>query len=176
MKGLYVNTKKIKRMIELKTTSWAHVGLTNCYAFALGLDVCYFDISRNAYAPGIFFERRYKTSTKGLSFEEKLIRDLDALEIDYQETDPFTKIDPNNKEKVEYLITLLEGHGDFHFLRKDNVNHTWYHKRGWVEYPKNTDDQGLIIINPKSAIISDYQVVKTYQLSFERKRGGHRVI
>lgn len=171
MNNLKLNYKEITKLINLKTNDWKNIYTTNCYSFALGLDVNYSEISEHAYILGCFSEDYLNNNSiriESLSDIEKLKYDLDVLGLKYTEVDPFYQIEENNR--ISFLISFFEGNNDFHFMRKNNYNNFWYHKRGWTGYPNCYDDFGKIIDDPKKAFLIDYSYVKTYRIDNTRGR------
>jgi len=45
--------KEIKGLISLREEYWEYIFQTNCYAFALGIDIPENDICKNAFQPGV---------------------------------------------------------------------------------------------------------------------------
>lgn len=171
MKNLRLSPKNIRKLIDLKTDCWICPTSTNCYAFALGLDVPSSKISNHAYQLGCFSEdylKKRKTDVYSLNREERLSYDLDSLGLSYIEVEPDCKIDNIDTKYPSFLIAYFEGKMDFHFLRKNNYDNIWYHKRGYLNFVGNRDDDKQIITNPKEAFFTRYDYVKTLKISFKK--------
>ena len=173
MKNFKVNIKKIKKNIELKTNFWVNKEYTNCYAYALGLDVKEDELIPDAYGLGVFFSEKEGFDKRLLPYfskEARFLKDLKVLKIKSKKV-PYNDKIRDNEKYVYNLISILEsGTGsDFHFLRKSMEDGTWWHKRGWHEAPTNKDDLGNIITNPQEAVIGNYFYLNTYKLKLKRK-------
>lgn len=168
---LKINQKELVKHIELKFDYWINRKETNCYAFALGFDIPERNIMNGAYKVGVigFTKEGIDLSKINIySYEERLIKDLKTLKLIYEETSP-EEIVKDDYKYTFFLISLLEHPKDFHFLRKSKQDNTWWHKRGWEAMPNNIDDFDNIIVNPKNAVIGNYEYIKTYKIGFKRK-------
>ena len=169
MGKLNINVKELTKHIELKTDYWINKETTNCYAYAMGFDIPEYAIRNNAYCVGTI-----GLTTKGISiwrikdfsYNERLLMDLKALKLKYQEVDIDEEIKDDNRNSY-FLISLLESNRDFHFLRKDKKTNIWWHKRGWYNEPCFVDDYLRSITNPKEATIGHYRYVKTYKIGYK---------
>jgi hypothetical protein len=171
MSKLLINKDRIKKLINLKTDNWEFSTSTNCYAFALGLDVPYSEISDHAYMVGCFAEDHLKSKdidVCDLDFEHSFLEDLDFLEISHEEVEPDCIIKDDSLDYNSFLISLFFSHNDFHFLRKNKYDNLWYHKQGYLDLPRNRDSEGMLIRNPKDAFLYDYMYYKTYKLSYKK--------
>lgn len=174
MSTLKLSTYEIKQLISLKEDYWENNFDTNCYAFALGLDIPETDIIYNAYQPGIIGSIIYDIPAKRLinmSYEERIILDMKALKIQFNEALPNeeTKYSyiKNSIEKT-WIIALFSNDRDFHFARK-NYDGKWYHKIGYFGIPTAYDSNHKIINNVASCSIRDYQYIKSYRLQYKIK-------
>ena len=177
MKNLLINTDEIVKLIDLKTNIWNYPSSTNCYAYALGLDIPYSKIGKHAYRVGCFSEdelKKQNINVYSLNVEEALIYDLDCLGLTHEEVEPDYKIQLKDIEN-NFLISFFIGDDDFHFLRKNNYDNFWYHKKGYLDFPRGRDDDGRIIQNPKDAFFIYYDYVKTYKLGFKNKEKKHEL-
>lgn len=173
MKNLRMNVGKIKDLIDLKTDNWKFPSSTNCYAYALGLDVPFTKISDHAYKIGCFSEdalKRRNINVFDLDEEKRLFLDLYYLGLSQTEVEPDYVLDNIDKKYSYFLISYFEGFQDFHFLRKNPYDNTWYHKVGYFAFPKNRDDDRQKIYNPKEAFFINYFYVKTLKVGFKNKR------
>lgn len=173
MKNLKISANKIKELIDLKFDDWQYPSSTNCYAYALGLDVPYNKLTNHAYKVGCFSEdalKRKKIDAFSIDFEKALHYDLHYLGLSYVEVDPNYVIKNDDINYNYFLIAFYKGIDDFHFLRKNNFDNTWYHKPGYLNFPKNKDDDKKIIYNPEDAFFYHYDYVKTYKIGYKVKR------
>ena len=90
-----------------------------------------------------------------LNIEDALIYDMHTLGISMEEVDPDYRINLSEINN-SFLIALCNGATDFHFLRKNNFDNLWYHKKGYLDFPRFTDDDGMVITNPKDAFFIYY--------------------
>lgn len=173
MGKLLISPDKIRMGIRLTDKTWRNDINTNCYAFALGLDISEWDIAPNAYQPGMMFSIMFNKpydEVRKMSFEERMLLDLKVLEIKCRETKPedITEYNPIN-DQVEWVISMLESDEDVHFLRKNNEG-IWWHKQGYIfSSPTNKDDYRKIITDPRDCSIREYKYKKTYKLSIKRE-------
>lgn len=158
---------------------WNYTDSTNCYAFALGLDVPESRILKHAYQLGVIgatiknIPIRY---LRYMTYEERLFLDMEALKITCEKTSMDSMPAFYETKKYSYtkwVISLLENEDDFHFLRKYH-NGIWYHKRGYTKYPTNLDSNKQIITDLNKCSISDYHYVGTYLLECKTKRRVYR--
>jgi hypothetical protein len=147
---------ELRKMITLDKRLWENIFSTNCYAYALGLDIAESEICDSAYVPGTISKSQISLAYQELfrysELLECLYSDFDALGIAYREVLPQEQINTNEWKIALFTtrafysdnIDLLE---DYHFLRQLQ-NGNWYHKAGWYNYPTNKDNYGNIITNP----------------------------
>ena len=145
------------------TDKWNNNHSTNCYAYALGLDINEFKIGYCAFQPGIIYCLYNKVDIMRLhdySFNERLLLDLKTLRIN---------ITTNNN--YDWEIALFENRRDFHFIRKTD-SAFWSHKKGYFNNPNYFDDNSSTIINPTDAVFKgingQYRFVSEYKLSLKR--------
>ena len=170
IKGLNLRLKELQKHIELKTDYWENPDTTNCYAYALGLDIPEYAVGENAYSLGTIGLKKIGVDPKFKLYydkETRLIKDFDALKFKYQEVSPDEPIKDENKYSY-FKICLMQNRSDFHFLRQSKTDNTWWHKQGWENKPSNKDDDGELITDPTKAKIRDYEYVKTYKIRFRR--------
>ncbi len=170
---LEMSAEEIRKAIVLKNKNWHNIKSTNCYAFALGLDIDEEDIAPDAYQLGImsYFINNYPNSTEWWekSLSELLLMDLDTLRIYHCEVDP-KEVVPDDCWKIAYM----EADYDFHFARQAK-NGIWYHKQGFLT-PTCYDDSGSVITDICQADIEDYQLKKVMCLSLRNinKKNKHK--
>ena len=182
MSSSKVNIDEIKSKIVLKEHYWENIYSTNCYAFALGLDIPEKEMPF-AYQPGsihCYVNDANWDDFKYGNYEERLLLDLKALELDHEEADPNGETtinityDENGDAIVEYswLIALLKSQqrGDYHFLRK-TPNGIWYHKQGWDSSPRCGDWGDFKVVRDPTVKHLFYhdEYVNTYRLKLTKK-------
>ena len=159
---------EIRSMIDVNKKDWINIQTTNCYAYALGLDVPEKEIVPGAYGTlGAMavandheitnFERHY---IPGI---ERLEMDLDFLHLKYEDADPFELV-KENEWLIAYYYCPYEPDFDFHFLRRTNEG-VWTHKMGWKKGLFVSDDDNKLIINPEKAGFDFYIFEKCLKLS-----------
>lgn len=163
-----MNSTEYRRQIKLDSTSWKHAYTTNCYAFALGLDIRERLIMKDAYQPGTLTQHNLDVYFTYEQLINNLISDLDYLGIDYKEIDPSEKVGID-EWKIALFVQYNPYMGllsDFHFLRQ--IDNIWYHKQGYYGLPTNKDSYNNLIIDPVDCYIygEDYQ--KTYSLKLKK--------
>ena len=147
-----MSVDKIRNSIDLKKDNWINMEDTNCYAYALGLDIKEDDIMPYAYIPGTISNSKDYLPKNAMFTNDMLINniylDLDFLGIDYREINPKDKID-SDEWKIALFISYIFGNNyDYHFLRE--VDNIWYHKNGYGGPISKYDSKGRVITNPKN--------------------------
>lgn len=164
--------QNIKYLIDLKYDNWVNNKTTNCYAFALGLDLNQDDICPYAFEIGTMYFHFQNIRRHYIKQLERLKLDLETLNIIYQEC----AIDaPLNSDewKIAYFSDTFEC--GYHFLRQ-MPNGEWYHKPGFGLLPTNRDLSKEIIKDPRQ-VVPDYKKLfykknydlKCYKLKKESK-------
>lgn len=147
---LKMSLQEIRNAIDLNKTNWVHNGDTNCYAYALGLDIAECDIIEYAYVPGVMSGssvRLYEDPPfQCTDFINNLYNDLNFLGIDFREVKPNEIILPNEWKIAIYTTPCRNGCMDFHFLRLCGDG-MWHHKNGYNFRPTVYDDDDKIITN-----------------------------
>lgn len=178
MYKLKMSKEDIRKQIQLKPQNWRNTGTTNCYAYALGLDIKENDICQNAYQPGtmskilnlsVFFEYFfYSTLIKNIE------KDFEKLGILYKEIEPNDKINENEWKVALFIENCGEDIedddlliADFRFLRA-NSDGIWRHKDGYHSQPTKKDYSGKIITNLESCDLSYYEYKKCYALRLNK--------
>ena len=173
-KKLLMTQDEIVNAIKINKKFWLHVLNTNCYAFALGLDVPEQKICRHAYEPGVMsgnnkeLPKLYTYS----SLLQNIIADLNFLDISYKEVKPSYKT--GDGEWKIALFTSTIGYefedflaDDFHFLRQ-MPNGIWYHKRGWKKGVSKIDSLGDVIKDPSKCCLEYYHFESCLKLKIKR--------
>ena len=164
------NLKLIRKSINLTNDKWNNIETTNCYAFALGIDMDKNIINKYAYNPGVISNSKINLAKyTAFNYEDLLyniINDLKYLNINYEEINPNDLIDINEWKVAIFLkyykcrcTNLIT---DYHFLRE--INGIWYHKQGFNSYPTNLDSDNKIIDNLANINITDYEYKSCYKL------------
>ena len=162
-----INNIRKSMSYERKQLDWKNIKTTNCYAYALGIDIPEQDICEYAYdlggisrmidndeIPDFYIAKPYRDT-----YEVDVTSDFDILGLEYEESD---KPDFYSRDLCTYpgryfdiLIFLHNEWDDFHFARygKDGK---LYHKRGFVLPPQETT---IDFIENRG-----YEFVKRYRL------------
>ena len=168
-----MSSEEIRNKIKLFKSTWINKSTTNCYAYALGLDIPEKEICKHAFQPGImagyyaleedYFS--YEDLIKGLKY------DLDFLRIESKEINPSDPIDldawkialfiPMDIYCPPYLIA------DYHFLTCYPDN-TWHHKYGYTNSINNIDDNARIISNPETCHLDGFVYDKALSLKLKK--------
>ena len=175
VKGKKIEIDNIKNMINLKNKFWIHFLSTNCYAYALGLDVSEKNIIDFAYQPGVISGSASALNNyKYFSYYdllENIYADMERLDIDIRETDIEYKT-RDYEWKIALFTTFYsykfddEFLSDYHFLRevKDGV---WFHKEGYSSFPTNKDYNNKVIVNPLKSSLGSNEFKKCYVLKLK---------
>ena len=175
VRPMKLDLSELKRQIKLDKKHWRHILTTNCYAFALGLDVPERKIKTFAYAPGTIglsstnlVMQRYFTLENLIS---NIQDDLIHMGISFSECNPLEKVDDD-----EWKIALFTAFYafvcydcylyDYHFMRqsKDGL---WYHKDGYVHRPTCFDSNKEVIHDPRKCTFKNYEYQLTYKLKLK---------
>ena len=168
-----MSSEEIRNKIEIYKDIWTNLNTTNCYAYALGLDIPEKDICKHAYQPGVmsgFYALEedyfsYDNLVKGIN------HDLEFLKIEAREIDPSDIINPD-----EWKIALFVHNSifcppylipDYHFL-KYYPDETWHHKFGYTYSINNLVDNSSVIINPKCCQLDGFVYDKTLSLKLKK--------
>ena len=159
-----LNPEELRRLIDLNKLDWQNKRDTNCYAYALGLDV---NLPK-AFEPGEIGNSKIDLRNfDSFAYEQLLANiyvDLEALGIDYRDIEPLDDIE-ENEWKIAIFTTRKYGEViDFHFMRehKDGI---WYHKNGAKIY--NQTFNLIPIKNPKYAYVLGYTYEKCLSLKLK---------
>ena len=164
----------IARM-DLTKIQWANRLTTNCYAYALGLDVPEKTICDYAYVPGVISDNEngiyYKYTFSLDELVECLESDFKFLGIEFREG-----VTPEELEEKEWLIALYVRNfyygkkgvlDDYHFLRFNEEEGVWYHKNGYNGKVLNVDFSRKTIYSLEECNMKDREFVKTYALKLK---------
>lgn len=161
---------KIRRKIQIYPGSWVNMHSTNCYAYAMGLDIPQYKICEYAYQPGTMSE------TANIAIDDYFTREelIDGMYGDFKLLDiscrQVTYDEPI--EDDEWKIALLfsgvdDTFMDFHFLKQGRYG-VWTHKNGFDGEVSRRDYSGRIITNPEIAYLPTYKFNSCYALKLNR--------
>lgn len=151
--------EEIRNSIDLEKKDWINIDDTNCYAYALGLDIPGYEIVDYAYIPGVIADSDISLrSHKIFSYEDLLYNmylDFIKLGIDFREIKPLDEVSVD-EWKIALFITKsyysADGLEDFHFLRQHNDGF-WYHKDGYHGAVSRLDSYNRAIENPEECFL-----------------------
>lgn len=153
--------------IEPFKKEWVSIEKTNCYAYALGLDINYDDLGIEGYEPGFTYKEKLPLHFNGDDLINNVVKDLDNLEIDFRHVNSCYKLCSG-----EWRIAIFGGYrftdvkfDDFHFM-KQTVDGIWIHKPGYYGKPTNLKD-----ISPRESYIDDYVLYHHIITLCLRKKG-----
>lgn len=158
MDKLKITLQELRNSIDIQKNTWDSKYSTNCYAYALGLDIPQYQVKCCAYAPGVIANSKINLPSKRVFSYNDLITnlylDFDALGIKFREINPLDKIS-YNEWKIALFITWYDEPElvvDYHFLRQHNDG-IWYHKNGFEGEVSEYDNHRKIIINPEECFL-----------------------
>ena len=150
------NIRKVMRdgiCFEKRLSEWKNRYSTNCYAFALGLDVDEDDICPWAYRVGNIYlqdkwslPRMLDPDNKIREIESFMLDDFQTLGINYKifidkdKNQYLQELDhPGDCWDILFFISYKDG---YHFARvgSDGI---LYHKPGWDDLPSPTDFENI---------------------------------
>ena len=165
---LKMDLLEIRNLINLDKTNWINMTSTNCYAYALGLDVPEYKIANFAYIPGVMSQSDIFLPNFGLFTYDSLINniysDMEALKIEIKEINPLDDVSYDEWKVALFITKYYNLLDDYHFLRQSK-NGIWYHKSGYNGGIFMCDNHGKIITNPKES----YFNCRTYNKCFSLK-------
>ena len=182
--GLNPNRIRKQICVDVEPKFWKSVRQTNCYAYALGLDVNESCIASRAYQPGTIGMLLFHYSLfdiENMTIERRMLLDLEALNIRYKEVGIEELYNERFYFSKDWLISSItyswpialftsnENQFDFHFLRKCDDGQ-WSHKLGWYNPPGITDLENKIITDPTTCNLGKYEYKKTYLLTLNQKK------
>lgn len=164
---LKMSLQEIRDKINLSFHPWINGDKSNCYAYALGLDVNETEIISYAFNPGVISGATDVIWSDDIfGYEDLLLgigADLDALGIEFKKVSPLYC----TKEGEWKIALFVDGYRgvleDFHFLRQ-NEDGVWYHKDGYLGEVTNRDDNGNIILNPEKYFFTYRDYYACYSL------------
>ncbi len=173
------NSKTVKKFIDaidVNKENWENMQLTNCYAYALGIDL---DIGREILLLGEISGMNYGIRN-AFDLKTALLFDAIRLDLEISEVDPAIKIPDEDSWLIAMFMTpfyvdeKFEKSYDYHFLRKTKYQN-WTHKIGNSNNITNMDEDDKKINNPKYANIMldsniPYNYIGSYLLTKKKKQ------
>ncbi len=156
MEKLKMSYDEIRSKIDLKF-NWDNIKTTNCYAYALGLDIPYSEVLEGNYAYSIGEIGKFSFNMDSdylyrLPYYYRMLIDMQTLGIKIDEVrESYPSLcDIDSDGYLSWVVALYEAKStitsDFHLLRKTSDG-IWYHKRGTTGAVTNIDDDKKIITN-----------------------------
>lgn len=167
---LKMSLNEIRGKIQMYPENWVNMYSTNCYAYALGLDIRQSDICDYAYQPGTISETTNIFELKYFPYDmliKGIESDLELLQIAYRNVEENEKLALNEWKIALFVNGYHESLIDFHFLRQQE-NEIWLHKNGYDGTILKKDRHGRNIIIPSEAKLSPYTYKKCYALRLEK--------
>lgn len=167
---LKMSLNEIRGKIQMYLENWVNMYSTNCYAYALGLDIRQSDICDYAYQPGTISETTNIFKSKYFSYDmliKGIESDLELLQIAYRNVEEDEKL-ALNEWKIALFVDKYHGSLiDFHFLRQKE-NGIWLQKNGYQGTISKRDHSDEVIVSPSSAELFPYIYKKCYALRLEK--------
>ena len=148
---------------------WEHNIGTNCYAYALGIDVAkdFLDTNedRLVYNPGCFCDRDLKSPFTREQLLINLLGDLDRLGLYSYRVNTNYKLCKNEWKLVIYgaVTDNPYEYKDFHLLRQTIPDGVYSHKQGFYSEPTCLDSDKKIITDPSKCRIEDIDEGELYK-------------
>lgn len=140
-----MNLEMLKGQINPWKNTWINIENTNCYAFALGLDIPQEKICECAFDLGHMYRYYNQVKPKYIPHDLLLQYDFKTLELIYRESSINEPLG-SQEWKIAYFDTQYEC--GFHFFRQTE-NGIWWHKFDYGFIPTCLDEDNKIIANPK---------------------------
>lgn len=167
---LKLSLQELRTTIDVEKTGWNNIYNTNCYAYALGLDIAEKDIIDYAFVPGIMSGSKVDLSKRfTFSYEEliqNLYNDFELLGINYREINPNEIINDDEWKIALFTKPYWNKLEDYHFLRLCNDG-IWHHKDGWNNKPIIYDNHGCIITDPENCFLNGKNFNKCLSLKLK---------
>lgn len=188
--------EKVQQKANFSTLKWRWNRKTNCYAYAVGLDIPDFLISRTIppYYLGYLFtiyKKEFKTWQEHMDFlsnffyDKRIQLDLKTIAIPFEQIDLTDKLRNEFERKIVFFKTVHQKYylyygnhscqspipwHSFHFYVQD-YDGIWKHKNGYEDAPTSKSRQNKMILNPIDDIHTysdDYEYQSTYRLTLKR--------
>lgn len=145
-----MDLENLKNQIDLKEGNWINTSSTNCYAFALGLDIPQDKICESAYYVGHIYRHYNHIKARYTPRDLLLQHDFETLSLIYKESNLNDKIN-KGEWKIAYFDSIYEC--GFHFFRQTE-NGIWWHKFDYDYIPTCLDNDDKIITDPTSCNVN----------------------
>ena len=169
---LRISLQEIRNSIDIKKRDWINMDTTNCYAYALGLDIPQSEICDFAYVPGVISNsNKIIPPHKIFSYDtllNNIYLDLNTLGIDFREINPLDDISMEEWKIALFVTKVYSDKGyvgleDFHFLRQLRDGF-WYHKGGYNGTITRLDSYSDEIVDPQECILENRTYKKCLSL------------
>ena len=170
---LKMSLDEIRNRIDILKWDWDNLYTTNCYAYALGLDIPENDICKYAYDPGtiskscpLYIPYSYN------QLINNVLADLEILNIEHRFIHPSDSILPDEWKIAIFIpkIYSLYQLEDYHFIRQRNDG-LWYYKNGITGPISNLDTYDQFITDPTTCFFKEYMY--TDSLCLKLKKPGN---
>lgn len=170
---LNMSLDKVRDNIQIYPENWINIYTTNCYAYALGLDVPEYAICKGAYQPGSFSiddnPLIYDVYFNYDTLLNNLESDFEKLGLSFREVEPDECLNINEWKIAMFTDSCDEDKiVDFHFLRQKSDG-CWFHKNGFSGSISKLDRSGKVIVDPKKCYLLNYKYKKCYALSLKNR-------
>lgn len=158
---------------KFKKRDWNSKKTTNCYAYALGIDIPEYEVLSCGYEPGAIsgvpFSLVGQIQFNYRSLLESIYADFEALGLDYTLCDPTQEIVGDGWKISLFTTSPIYTYNDvvfsdFHFMRQAD-NGFWYHKKGYSGSIVRRDDNFRLIKDSSSCYMNRYLYKESYILS-----------
>lgn len=169
---LKMSLQELRNSIDLEKRDWINMSSTNCYAYALGLDIPQQEICDFAYVPGTISNSKSTIPSHKIFSYETLLKniylDLNTLGISFREINPLDDISVEEWKIALFVTKVYSDKGfvgleDFHFLRQQSDGF-WYHKGGYDGIITRLDSYSEEIVNPQECILENRTYKKCLSL------------
>ena len=153
--------EKMRDSININNNTWVNLETTNCYAYALNMDLSYKDLKPYEEFDVDIYNVGMISNLKTPKTKEELVNafksDMKILNIEVTDV-LFDEILEENEWKVALYQTVkgidyLDGELDFHFA-KEIKKGIWKHKKGRTKKIRYIDDENHLIKDPSLAYFS----------------------
>ena len=147
--------EKMRNSININNNIWINYETTNCYAYALNMDLSYKELKPYEEFGVDIYNVGMISNLKTPKTKEELVNafksDMKIIKIEVTDV-LFDEILKENEWKVALYQTVkgidyIDNELDFHFA-KETENGIWSHKKGKTKKTSYLDDNNEIIKNP----------------------------
>ena len=169
--NLKMSLDEIRSRIDVNKLDWENMHTTNCYAYALGLDIPQSQICQYAYDPGTIGQSK---SPLYIPFSynsllDNIFVDLEALKIGHEFISPNDNLSPDEWKIAIFISQNYSLHDleDFHLIRYRNDG-LWYHKNGMIGAINNLDYYDQFITDPTTCDLHGYMYTDCLRLKLKK--------